>query len=75
MLNTLSHSYALSLDDVAWFNQEQALIPNLELESWLLNTGSLTQRLQGHCQDFKVQVVSQKQGVANADEYLSLIHI
>lgn len=72
MLNSLSHSYALSLDDVAWFNQEQALIPNLELESWLLNTGSLTQRLQGHCQDFKVQVVSQKQGVANADEYKQL---
>ncbi|QHJ12294.1 Chorismate pyruvate-lyase [Paraglaciecola mesophila] len=72
MLNTQSHSYALSLDNASWFNQEQMLIPHPELESWLLNTGSLTQRLQSHCQDFKVQVVSQKQGVASADEYKQL---
>lgn len=72
MLNTQSHSYTLSLDNGSWFNQGQMLIPNSELESWLLNTGSLTQRLQSHCQDFKVQVVSQKQGVASADEYKQL---
>lgn len=70
MQKTISHAFPLC--DVTWCNQGQLSIPNAHLESWLLNTGSLTQRLQTQCEHFKVQVVSQRQELATPAEYFEL---
>lgn len=71
MQNT--HKSAFPLDNaVTWNNQGHMTIPNSHLESWLLNTGSLTQRLKTHCAEFNVQVVGQYQALATVDEYRQL---
>ncbi|ABG38598.1 chorismate lyase [Paraglaciecola sp. T6c] len=70
MQKTISHAFPLG--DVTWSNQGRLSIPNAHLESWLLNTGSLTQRLQTRCNDFKVQLVSQRQELATPAEYIQL---
>lgn len=45
---------------------------NDHLRSWLLNTGSLTERLQSHCDDFCVKVLAQDQQLATDEEYRQL---
>ena len=63
-IHTIPRAFPLD-DDVTWNNQGRLSIPNSHLASWLLNTGSLTQRLKSHCEEFRVQVVSQRQRVQN----------
>ena len=38
------------------------------LNDWLLNTGSLTERLKSRCRDFRVQLVSEKLTAIHPDE-------
>ena len=70
-IHTIPRAFPLD-DDVTWNNQGRLSIPNSHLASWLLNTGSLTQRLKSHCEEFRVQVVSQRQELATLEEYKQL---
>lgn len=42
-----------------WFNAGAQLSPCPRLNDWLLNTGSLTERLQSQCRQFSVQLLGQ----------------
>lgn len=44
----------------AWVNPERISIPDAYLKNWLLDTGSLTERLQSHCRHFELQVLGQR---------------
>ncbi|MGQ8364190.1 chorismate--pyruvate lyase family protein [Glaciecola sp. 1036] len=44
---------------VDWVDTERFSPVQPELQDWLLNTGSLTERLEGHCERFSVQVLGQ----------------
>lgn len=43
-----------------WQTQESLSIPNPYLKNWLLDTGSLTERLQSHCMNFELAVIGQR---------------
>ncbi|WP_088331452.1 chorismate lyase [Lacimicrobium sp. SS2-24] len=43
-----------------WSQPELCQVPDFHLKNWLLDTGSLTERLQSHCRDFRVNVIGQK---------------
>ena len=45
------------------------------LKTWLLDEGSLTARLKGHCQDFRVQVIGEQQQLCSAAEACNLIKV
>ncbi|MFC3095408.1 chorismate--pyruvate lyase family protein [Alteromonas sediminis] len=47
---------------VTWKPESHALVPNNYLRNWLLDTGSLTERIQSHCRQFSVYRIGQ--GVA-----------
>lgn len=46
---------------VPWTAAELASIPDAYLNNWLLDTGSLTERLQSHCRRFDLQLLGQRQ--------------
>ncbi|WP_280523531.1 chorismate--pyruvate lyase family protein [Lacimicrobium alkaliphilum] len=43
-----------------WFQPQDCPVPDFHLKNWLLDTGSLTERLQAHCRDFRVRVLGQQ---------------
>ncbi|MFT4993282.1 MAG: chorismate--pyruvate lyase [Paraglaciecola sp.] len=47
-------------------------IPDAYLKNWLLDTGSLTERLQSHCREFQVVVLGQRQAALTLEEKLQL---
>jgi chorismate lyase len=59
-LLSLATEFPLTLD-TQWFSPQACVIPDFHLKNWLLDTGSLTERLQSHCRDFRVQVLGQRQ--------------
>jgi chorismate--pyruvate lyase len=59
-------------DSAQWRGISELPIPDPVLKNWLLHTGSLTERLQSHCQDFRVEVLAQSQQLATAEEYQQL---
>ena len=46
--------------DVEWTSAEQQVIPDPYLKNWLLDTGSLTERLQSQCRHFELQLIGQQ---------------
>ena len=54
---------------VTWLSPDPAKIPDPYLKNWLLDTGSLTERLQSHCRQFDLQVLGQKQEAVTESEY------
>jgi len=54
--NALSFPVGL---DVSWSAADQMAIPNNYLRNWLLDTGSLTERIQAHCRQFEVHRIGQ----------------
>lgn len=52
----------------AWLEPEKHTPEDPLLRNWLLNTGSLTERLQSHCQKFRVQLFGQQIAEISADE-------
>jgi chorismate lyase len=46
--------------ETPWFDPAQLNIGDPYLKNWLLDTGSLTERLQSQCREFRVQVLCQR---------------
>ncbi|MFQ3236899.1 MAG: chorismate--pyruvate lyase [Paraglaciecola sp.] len=59
-------------DNALWQGLNELPIADPTLKNWLLHSGSLTERLQSHCLDFSVQVLTQRQQLATAEEYQQL---
>lgn len=58
-----------------WHQVADMRIPDALLKNWLLNTSSLTERLQSQCQHFTVEVLGQALAIRDqitTDEYLQL---
>lgn len=53
---------------VHWVPSDQVAISNPTLRRWLLDTGSLTERLQQHCTDFAVHKIGQGKAPLHANE-------
>ncbi|WP_339725767.1 chorismate lyase [uncultured Paraglaciecola sp.] len=52
-----------------WADPEQFTIPSACLKNWLLNTGSLTERLQSQCQSFHLTLLGQRQSEITLEEF------
>lgn len=52
----------------AWFSPEQQNPVDPLLRNWLLDTGSLTERLQSHCRQFDVNLLFQDYGSIGENE-------
>ncbi|MFT6898408.1 MAG: chorismate--pyruvate lyase [Paraglaciecola sp.] len=55
-----------------WHGINELSVADATLKNWLLHSGSLTERLQTHCRDFSVCVLTQRQQLATAEEYQQL---
>ncbi|WP_407669350.1 chorismate--pyruvate lyase family protein [Paraglaciecola hydrolytica] len=55
-----------------WCQPQDHHIGDPRLRNWLLDTGSLTERLQTHCRDFQVQVLGQRQAEISLEEIRQL---
>ncbi|MDP5029060.1 MAG: chorismate lyase [Paraglaciecola sp.] len=66
-----SHSFPIGLS-AYWQPPERYLIPNTKLKNWLLDTGSLTERLQSHCDHFHVQLLGQRHVPVSLEEMSQL---
>lgn len=51
-----------------WQPAEQLKVPNARLKNWLLDSGSLTERLQARCHDFELQLLDQRQAEISLEE-------
>lgn len=58
---------------VDWQAPSGVTIPNAHLKNWLLDTGSLTERVQSLCKHFSLELIGQ-QGQIPHDNELSLLH-
>jgi chorismate--pyruvate lyase len=52
-----------------WVDSEQFTIPNPCLKDWLLDSGSLTERLQSQCTSFHLTLVGQRQSKISLEEF------
>lgn len=66
-----NHPFPIGLAAV-WQEPEKLPIPEAKVKNWLLDTGSLTERLQSHCKDFTVQVLGQRQCEISLEEIQQL---
>ena len=57
ILNLSTH-FPFTLD-TRWEQPDTLSIPDFHLKNWLLDTSSLTERLQSHCRQFRVQLLGQ----------------
>ncbi len=48
------------------------MIPDARLRNWLLDTGSLTERLHANCREFQVHVLGQRQAEISLEEMQQL---
>lgn len=58
--------------DAKWSSPAHIDIPDAYLKNWLLDTGSLTERLQSHCREFQVSVLGQRQAALTLEEQQQL---
>lgn len=59
VLLNLTTAFPITLS-TQWFRPQECKVPDFHLKNWLLDTGSLTERLQAHCRDFRVQLLGQQ---------------
>ena len=52
-----------------WAKPDHFTIPNLCLKDWLLDTGSLTERLQSECTSFRLTLLGQRQAPITLEEF------
>jgi chorismate--pyruvate lyase len=73
MLTTKSkQTHLRCADNALWHGINELSIADDTLKSWLLHSGSLPERLQTHCRNFTVGVLTQRQQLATAEEYQQL---
>ena len=51
-----------------WVDPSQLVVPNAYLRNWLLDTGSLTERLQSQCHHFQLHLLGQRQMTPELEE-------
>jgi chorismate--pyruvate lyase len=57
---------------VDWLSSAEVKIPNSTLNDWLLDTGSLTERVQAACSEFSLQLLGQQTLEPHSSELLML---
>ncbi len=55
---TLAVNFPVGLD-VTWFSANERSLPDPYLKNWLLDTGSLTERVQSLCHQFSLELLGQ----------------
>ena len=66
----LNSSYAFPVGIPSlWAEPNRFNIPNLCLKNWLLDTGSLTERLQSRCVSFHLTLIGQRQAEITLEEF------
>lgn len=65
----LSYTFPVGIPSL-WAEPDQFVIPNLCLKNWLLDTGSLTERLQSQCMSFHLTLIGQRQSQITLEEFL-----
>lgn len=55
-----------------WLSIEQSPVADAYLRNWLLDTSSLTERLQSKCRQFSLQLLGQRLILPELEEYQSL---
>lgn len=66
-MNT-SYTFPVGISSL-WAEPDQFTFPNLCLKNWLLNTGSLTERLLTQCKTFRLTVIGQRQAEVTLEEF------
>lgn len=64
----LSYSFPVGLP-FTWATPDKFSIPNPFLEDWLLDVGSLTERVQMQCKAFNLILIGQRQEALTLDEF------
>lgn len=70
---TLAVSFPVGLD-VTWFCARELSLPDPYLKNWLLDTGSLTERVQSLCHQFSLKLLGQGYFDIHGNEALALRH-
>lgn len=66
----LNSSYAFPIGIPSlWAEPDQITIPSPCLKNWLLDTGSLTERLQSQCTSFHLTLIGQRQAQITLEEF------
>ena len=63
-----SYTFPIGISSL-WADPEQFTIPSPCLKNWLLNTGSLTERLQSQCRSFHLTLLGQRQAEVTLEEF------
>jgi chorismate--pyruvate lyase len=63
-----SYTFPIGIPSL-WCEPEQGIIPNTRLKNWLLDTGSLTEKLQSKCATFHLTLIGQKQANITSEEF------
>ena len=63
-----SYTFPIGISSV-WAEPRQFAIPSASLKNWLLNTGSLTERLQSQCKSFHLTLIGQRQAEITLEEF------
>jgi len=67
--NSLNQNIIFPLGiNTKWSSPAKVNIPDAYLQNWLLDTGSLTERLQAHCTEFQVIVLGQGRAAITLEE-------
>ncbi len=70
---SINHSFPVTLPN-HWLGQNEIVVPNAYLRNWLLDTGSLTERLQSHCHQFDLTLLGQRQISPELEEIQQIRH-
>ena len=63
-----SYTFPIGIPSL-WAEPEQFAIPDSCLSNWLLDTGSLTERLQSRCTSFHLTLIGQRQTPITLEEF------
>ncbi len=63
--------YPIGIDGI-WHQPQAITVPDAHLKNWLMDTGSLTERLQSVCRQFEVDVLGHEVCAITAEEHETL---
>jgi chorismate--pyruvate lyase len=63
-----SYTFPIGIPSL-WADPDQFTIPSPCLKNWLLDTGSLTERLQSQCTSFHLTLIGQRQAQITLEEF------
>jgi chorismate--pyruvate lyase len=64
----LSYIFPIGIPPL-WSEPDKFVIPNSYLKNWLLDTGSLTERLRSQCLSFHLTLIGQQQAQITSEEF------